>query len=57
MDVFTLLKSAVLKQFYFQFEQQGIVTSFPQNLDIDNRNDLNLARLIIKNKNKFNLNL
>lgn len=41
----------------FSLNSKGIVTSFPQNLDIDNRNDLNLARLIIKNKNKFNLNL
>ena len=35
----------------------GIETSFPQNLDIDNIYDLNLARTIIKNKNKIKLNI
>ena len=40
----------------FDTKARGVVTNFPQNHDIDDINDLNLARLIFKNKNKFNLN-
>lgn len=41
----------------FDTKSKGLVTNFPQNHDIDNINDLNLARLIFRNKRKFNLNV
>ena len=42
------------KRIFYNNKTFGIETSFPQNLDIDNIYDLNLARTIIKKKKKLN---
>ncbi len=41
----------------FNVKNRCVITKYPQNLDIDSQQDLNLARLILKNKKKFNLNV
>ena len=43
------------KRSFYNNKTFGIETYFPQNLDIDNIYDLNLARIISKNKTKFNI--
>lgn len=41
----------------FNVNNRGIITQYPQNLDIDNKQDLYIARIIMENKKKFNLNI
>ena len=53
----TKLNEFKKKGSFYNNKTFGIETSFPQNLDIDNIYDLNLARTIIKNKKKIKLNI
>ena len=56
---FYITKMISFKKFksIFNLKNKGVITKYPHNLDIDNIQDLNLARLIINNKRKFNLNV
>ena len=53
----TKLNEFKKKASFYNDKTFAIETSFPQNLDIDNVYDLNLARTIIKNKKKIKLNI
>ena len=56
---FYITKMVSFKKFksIFNLKNKGVITNYPYNLDIDNIQDLNLARLIMDNKRKFNLNV
>ena len=53
----TKLEEFKKRKSFYNEKTFGIETSFPQNLDIDNINDLNLANSIIKNKRSYKINI